>query len=89
MKHACYRCNIVYDDARRSILCPHEALMSPAQIERDAAAFALLDKSVRFAHQPDGPFHRVRSISPDGMVTIDTLPGEFAPHLFVPEERAC
>jgi hypothetical protein len=40
--------------------------------------------SVRFAHQlASGPTYRITGFAPDGMVTLDGLPGEYAPHLFV------
>jgi hypothetical protein len=38
---------------------------------------------VRFAHQSDGPVHRVSAVDPDGMVSLHDMVGWFAPHLFV------
>lgn len=57
-----------------------------AAASRSAAAL-LVGKRVNFAHQHGGTAYIVTSYrvssTGDGMVTLDTLPGEFALHLFV------
>lgn len=53
-------------------------------LNQKAHALTLLGNPVRFAHQRlDGEIFYVRSVSWEGMVTLDSLPGEFAPFLFV------
>lgn len=51
--------------------------------ERKKLALGLLGKAVCFAHQPDGPAHRILAVGWNGMITLDDMAGEFAPHLFV------
>ncbi len=47
------------------------------------AGMDLLGRDVRFAHEPDGPVHRVLAVGSNGMVTLYNMAGEFAPHLFI------
>jgi hypothetical protein len=47
------------------------------------AAWALVGKPICFAHEPDGPVHRVETVVCNGMVTIDGIPGEYGAHLFL------
>jgi hypothetical protein len=83
MKVDCAKCNLAYDDAERSTICPHRPLFAdPADLERKKLAITLLGKILRFHHQPEGPFHQVRTMSWNGMVELHDMSGEFAPHLF-------
>ena len=81
----CEVCDDEYDDAERDTGCPHKRFLSVEDQTRKDAAIALIvaGKPVCFAHQPDGPTHRVQSVNFIGMVTLDDMTGEFAPHLFV------
>lgn len=79
----CIDCGATYDDADRMTFCPHALIMPAADLAQKKLGLALLEKDIAFAHQPDGPVYRVRALGWNGMVTIDGLPGEFAPHLFV------
>lgn len=78
----CRDCNASYDDARMWTICPHEPFLTVEQaLQKDLAA-KLIGKRIRFAHQSEAETHLITSILWDGMVTLDDLPGEFAPHLF-------
>jgi hypothetical protein len=79
----CQTCQSTYDDADRLTYCPHEPIMPPEDLAQKKAGLALLERDICFAHQPDGPVHRVRSVGWNGMVTLAHMSGEFAPHLFV------
>lgn len=79
----CDRCSAAYDDADRSTLCPHDLIMPAKDLERKKAALDLLGRDICFAHQPDGPVHRVQTVDWNGMVTLADMVGKFAPHLFV------
>lgn len=79
----CEHCGTIYDDAERLTYCPHENIMAAADMERKKAALALIGRRVCFAHEPQGPSHGVAAIAWDGMITLDDMVGEFAPHLFV------
>jgi hypothetical protein len=58
--------------------------LEPASDGEKHLAISLLGKRLRFAHMPPGQMDtRITSVSYDGMVTIEGLPSEFAPHLFV------
>jgi hypothetical protein len=83
MIRTCESCQAVYDDAERYTYCPHDRFMSAEDLEQKKAGIALIGKQIHFAHQPGGPLYRVRSVGWNGMVTIDNMVGEFAPHLFV------
>lgn len=83
----CNICQATYDDASCWTICPHERFISPESAAQKDAAYALLRKTVVFNHMPDGPDFRVTSINHIGMMTLDGLAGEFAPHLF--KEKAC
>jgi hypothetical protein len=82
MRVWCSQCDSSYDDAERLTFCPHEPIMDEDDLAQKKAALALLGKELFFAHQPEGPFHRIQSINWNGMITLDGMPGEFAPHLF-------
>jgi hypothetical protein len=47
--------------------------------------FALLGKRVKMRHlcAPNDPTYRVVALRSTGMIEIDRMSGEFAPHLFV------
>lgn len=77
-------CGQRYDDARCLTFCPHEEFISEFDAEMHDLAIKLTNKPLRFAHEwESGPIYRIRSVGPTGMVTLDNLPGEFAPSLFV------
>lgn len=79
----CKTCNRDFDDADRMTFCPHDFIMPAAELAQKKAALALCERDICFAHMPDGPSHRVQSVSWNGMVTLHDMVGEFAPHLFV------
>lgn len=83
----CARCGKTFDDADRTTICPHGLIMPAEDLERKKAGLELIGKDICFAHQPDGPAHRIQSVGWNGMVTIAGMAGEFAPHLFVPAKR--
>ena len=83
MTTTCPKCGLRYDDAAKLTFCPHDALMSDENLMQKDAGIALCGKDVRFVHEPHGPVHHIRSVGWNGMVTVDGLAGEFAPHLFV------
>jgi hypothetical protein len=87
MMQTCLQCGDNYDDARCSTICPHESFLSEETLARKDAAIGLLGKTIRFAHQPEGPNWSVMSVSWDGMVMLADLAGEFAPHLFTIVEQ--
>ncbi len=82
MTVVCPHCQRPIDDAEQNTICPHPLIMPKADLEQKKAGLELLGKDVSFAHQPNGPFHRVQGIGWNGMVTIEGFVGEFAPHLF-------
>jgi hypothetical protein len=77
---------MTYDDADNTTICPHEPLRSPEIKEQWLLGKSLLGKTIRFRHMPPGSGHRCTSLYFDGMVAIEGLPGEFAPHLFIEDE---
>jgi len=81
----CDACDLVYDDAERDTGCPHGRFLSVEDQARKDAAIALIvaGNRVCFAHQPDGPAHRILAVNFIGMITLDDMVGEFAPHIFV------
>lgn len=85
MRVTCGLCSKPFDDAERSTICPHRSIMPKEDLKRKMAAIDLLGQQVRFAHQPDGPWRRIQSMSWNGMLTVEGMEGEFAPHLFVPK----
>lgn len=83
MQWQCMGCKATFDDAAQLTFCPHDPIMDPADLKQKDAAIALLGKTIRFAHQPDGPDHHIQSVGWNGMVTLHRMAGEFAPHLFI------
>ena len=79
----CDKCGTNYDDADRFTFCPHELIMSADDLVQKKQALELIGRTVRFAHQPNGPDRRIISVAWNGMVTVDGMDGVFAPHLFV------
>jgi hypothetical protein len=79
----CKTCSTIYDDADRSTICPHGLIMAADDLAQKKAGLALCERDICFAHQPDGPTHRIQSVNWNGMVTLHDMVGEFAPHLFV------
>jgi hypothetical protein len=87
MRRHCNYCSAPFDDAESSTICPHPLIMPREDLDRKIAALKILGKYVRFAHQAaEGPNRRVESVNFIGMVTIQGMTGEFAPHLFVAQE---
>jgi hypothetical protein len=84
MMRRCDDCGLDYDDADRLTYCPHEPIMGADDLMQKKAGLALIGRDICFAHQPDGPSHRVQSVGWNGMVTLNDMVGEFAPHLFIP-----
>lgn len=84
MRVSCPKCNLVYDDAIYSTLCPHGQIMSAQNLAQKIQAIELMGKPLRFAHWPDNsePLY-IESIDFTGMVTIRGMQGQFASHLFV------
>lgn len=83
MKVDCKHCDLRYDDAERNTICPHDMIMDPEDLKQKDLALSLLGKDICFAHQPDGPVHRIQSINFIGMVELHDMVGDFGPHLFV------
>ncbi len=82
MKKFCDKCRTDYDDERQSMICDHGAFLSADEWVQKRLAVKLLGKNVRFLNrQFDGP-RRVTSVSRTGMITLEDMSGEFAPHLF-------
>lgn len=79
----CEDCGISFDDATRDTGCPHEQFMSDDDLKQKDLGILLLGRDICFAHQPNGPVHRIQSVGWNGMVTLHDMAGEFAPHLFV------
>ena len=81
----CNKCRASYDDAERLTYCPHDLLMPREDLERKKQALKIIGKRVRFRHMvyDVGPSYRVSSVSWNGMVGLEGMVGEFAPHLFV------
>jgi hypothetical protein len=82
MRVTCADCGATYLDEDRLTYCPHEPIMAADDLEQKKTALALLEHDICFLHQPDGPTHRVQSVGWNGMVTLNDMVGEFAPHLF-------
>ena len=79
----CDKCGTNYDDADRLTFCPHELIMSADDLVQKKQALELVGRTVRFAHETNGPDRRISSVAWNGMVTVDGMDGVFAPHLFV------
>ncbi len=82
MNTTCGDCRRTYDDAVQWTFCPHQPFITDEHCEQKDAAFSLVGKDIYFAHQPEGPYHRVQTINQDGMLTLRDMTGEFSPHLF-------
>jgi hypothetical protein len=78
----CRECRQDYDDAAASTICPHDDLYPPEILKQKDLGIALVGKRVHFNHRPASESYRVTSMSWNGMIGLDGLPGEFAPHLF-------
>lgn len=79
----CPECDVPFDDARCTTICPHEQFLPDDLITQKDLAMSLCGKDVCFNHMPDGPRYHVQSVGREGRITLAELPGEFAPHLFV------
>ncbi len=83
MKQYCVKCDINYDDAKATTICPHERFISDEMAAQKDLAYSLLGKDLWFAHRQEGEIFRIQSIGHDGMVELRGMVGQFAPHLFV------
>ena len=81
MTSDCSKCGAHYDDAERITICPHELIKPRWMMEQHNRAIHLLGRLVVFNNMLDGEPMRVTSVNFEGMLTVDALPGEFAPHL--------
>jgi hypothetical protein len=84
----CPDCGATYRDEDRLTYCPHEPIMAADDLEQKKYALSLLERDICFAHQPNGPTHRIQSVGWNGMITLHDMVGEFAPHLFVVAKSA-
>ena len=95
MIRTCDDCHSVYDDARQVTLCPHDKLMSDADMDRKIRAIDLMNRSQgRYVKFVDGyEFHpsfqqskdgryQIMAIGWDGMVTLVGVDWDFPPGLF-------
>ncbi len=82
----CKFCDVNYDDAKCTTICPHEQFISDKLAAQKDLAFSLIDKDLYFAHRREGDTFRIQSIGHDGMVELRGMVGQFAPHLFVVKE---
>lgn len=87
MNVTCQQCGAVFDDAIRNTICPHPEIKSSAHRLQHEMAMGLIGKQIRFHHLPPGSGVRCYGVTFEGMVSIEGLPGEFAPHLFVVDEE--
>ena len=83
MNVQCDKCHKWYNDAARWTYCPHDEFMSDEQLTRKDLAISLMGKDLYFAHMLRGETFRIQTVTWEGMVTINNVPGEFAPGLFV------
>jgi hypothetical protein len=83
MNVTCPTCKTEYDDAERLTYCPHDLLYPPEILKQKDLALSLVGKRVRFRHQTDYEARFVTTVLHDGMIVVEGLTGEFAPHLFV------
>ena len=83
MNVQCDKCHKRYDDAKKWTICPHEQFLSDTQFARKDLAISLIGKDLYFAHRQEGEMFHISTVTWEGMVTLDNLPGEFTPGLFV------
>jgi hypothetical protein len=83
----CPDCRKHYDDAKQLNYCPHKELYSPEILKQKDQGIRLIGKRVHFRHQPPSESYRVVAMRWDGMLTLQGLSGEFAPHLFEVVEK--
>lgn len=83
MRVQCGDCYSIFDDAEKLTFCPHDPIMPADDLEQKKLGLSLIGKPIRFAHEPDGPNRSVQAIGWNGMVTLQGMVGEFAPHLFI------
>ena len=86
MRRTCTDCHAIYDDADASTICPHTPLRTPDMKAQWELGYSLLGKTIRFRHMPAGSGHRCFACNFEGMVELEGMVGEFAPHLFVVDE---
>lgn len=82
MNRACEKCSKQYDDADCTTICPHELLMPPADLARKKEGMLLIGRMVRFNHNLNGERYLVNTLHWNGMVELEDMSGELAPHLF-------
>jgi hypothetical protein len=85
----CAQCDNFFDDTQSSAICPHADLnfMSRADLPRKDLALRLVGKTLRFAHEPNGPNRRIHEILWNGMIRLAGMEGEFAPDRFIVAEH--
>jgi len=85
MTRTCDRCQIGYDDAAQSTICPHRRWLTEPDQARKDLALSLLGRDLRWADDVCGhcPPLRITSVTWNGMVTLAGWIGEFTPHDFV------
>ena len=86
MVRLCKDCSVTYDDARCSTICPHSLIMPIKTLDQKILAIDLMQqaqgKYVRFRGGHDPNKYRMQAVLWDGMICVEGLSGEFAPHLF-------
>lgn len=83
MRVTCEVCHQSYDDAQRLTYCPHDMLMSMADLARKDLAISLMGKSIRLRHEPASKATKVVEINWQGMIIVDGVRGLFDPTMFV------
>jgi hypothetical protein len=81
MNRFCAECQLSYDDARCSTICPHEAFITAAEALRKDRAGAMLHKDLRWQGSKTGTVVRIQSVTSQGFVTLAGYP---AHHLYNP-----
>jgi hypothetical protein len=80
----CPACQHSYDDARCTMICPHEAFLTEAQAQRKDLAASMVGKNIAFADGgPQAP-RRIQSIDWDGFITLAGGPAHhrYNPNIF-------
>ena len=81
MRRICDDCKGEFDDADANTICPHPELRTPEMKAQWEAGLALLGNKVRFHHWAPGSGKICTTLYFDGMVELQDMAGQFAPHL--------